>query len=144
VNGQSEKGNATLGFVLLLFALGILMLSGLQQQLNQQRYLVASEIGFLKQYAAAVSAQAWGSQLSWTSTPTWECQHQSHQGWNACILTVGKNEFLMAAYGNFPGQQSPVTLWLWGSLENSRWISTPHGWLDFCPLTDASRCQLPQ
>ena len=139
-----ERGNATLGFVLLLFALGILMLSGLQQQLNHQRFLVTSEISFLKQYAAAVSAQAWGRQLSWTSAQTWHCQQQPEQGWNACILTMENNEVVMAAYGKTPGQQTPLTLWQWGALDHSRWISTPHGWLDTCPFTEFSRCLLPQ
>ena len=81
MNRPLERGNATLGFVLLLFALGTLLLSGLQQQLSHQRHLVASEVGFLKQYAQALSAQSWGSLLRWNPQQIWQCQEQSKDGW---------------------------------------------------------------
>lgn len=119
------------------------MLSGLQQQLSHQRHLVTSEVAFLKQYAGAISAQAWGSQLSWSPQSTWDCQQQPVQDWKACVLMVGKNEAVMAVHGSSAGQQTPLTLWQWGTLDNSHWFSTPHGWLDFCPFTEAGRCQLP-
>lgn len=139
-----ERGNITLGFVLLLFALGMLMLSGLQQQLSHQRFLVASEVGFLKQYASAVSAQAWGSQLSWQSQHSWQCQQQPVKGWKSCVRVVEKNEAVMAAFGIVSGHKTPLILWKWGTLANSQWSATPHGWLDFCPFTEVERCQLPE
>ncbi|WP_183270478.1 DUF2509 family protein [Buttiauxella sp. A111] len=141
---QLERGNITLGFVLLLFALGILMLGGLQQQLSHQRFLVASEVDFLKQYASAVSAQAWGGQLSWQSQQSWQCQQHTGKGWKSCVRVVEKNEAVMAAFGMVSGQKMPLILWEWGTLVNSQWSSTPHGWLDFCPFSEATRCQLPQ
>lgn len=144
MNRPLEQGNTTLGFVLLLFALGTLMLSGLQQQLSHQRHLVASEVGFLKQYAQALSAQSWGSLLRWNPQQTWQCQEQSKDGWKVCVLAVEKNVALMAAYGRISGQQTPMVLWQWGMIENSDWISTPHGWLDFCPFAEEAKCHLPQ
>lgn len=139
-----ERGNITLGFVLLLFALGTLMLSGLQQQLSHQRFLVASEVGFLKQYISAVSAQAWGGQLSWQSQQSWQCQQQPGKGWKSCVRVVENNEAVMAAFGMVSGQKMPLILWEWGTLVNSQWSSAAHGWLDFCPFTEVSQCQLPQ
>lgn len=144
MSGKYERGNITLGFVLLLFALGILMLGGLQQQLSHQRHLVTSEVAFLKQYAGAISAQAWGSQLSWSAQADWDCQQQPEKGWKACVLMVGKNEAVMAVHGIAEGPQTPLTLWQWGTLDNLHWFSTPHGWLDFCPFMEGSRCQLPK
>ena len=144
MSGHPERGNITLGFVLLLFALGILMLGGLQRQLSHQRHLVASEVGFLKQYAAAISAQAWGSQLTWQPQQTWQCQQEIVKGWIACVLLVERNEVLMAVRGTYSGAQLPLTLWRWGVVDNSHWLSTPHGWLDFCPFAEVPRCQLPQ
>ncbi|MEW7312108.1 DUF2509 family protein [Buttiauxella gaviniae] len=120
------------------------MLSGLQQQLSHQRHLVTSEVSFIKQYVAAASAQAWGSQLLWQPQQKWQCQHRPEKGWKACVLHVEKSEFVLAVYGVISGQQTPLTLWQWGTIDNSRWLSMPHGWLDFCPLTEAAQCQLPQ
>ncbi|TDN47467.1 MULTISPECIES: YgdB family protein [Buttiauxella] len=144
MNKRFERGNVTLGFVLLLFALGMLILSGLQQQLSHQKFLVASEVGFLKQYASAVSAQSWGSQLSWQPQQSWHCQQQTENGWKACVRMQEKNEAVMAAFGIVSGQKTPLILWEWGILVNSRWSAVPHGWLDFCPFDEVTRCQLPQ
>ena len=144
MNRSLERGNITLGFVLLLFALGILMLSGLQQQLSHQRFLVASEVGFLKQYISAVSAQAWGGQLSWQSQQSWQCQQQPGKGWKSCVRAVENNEAVMASFGIVSGEKMPLILWEWGTLINSQWSSAPHGWLDFCPFAEVSQCQFPQ
>ncbi|MGB7800728.1 DUF2509 family protein [Buttiauxella sp.] len=141
---QSERGNITLGFVLLLFAMGMLMLSGLQQQLSHQRFLVASEVDFLKQYASAVSAQSWGSQLTWQSQQSWQCQQQTGKGWKSCVRVVEKNDAVMAAFAIVTGQKMPMILWQWGTLDHSQWLSTSHGWLDFCPFHEVEKCQLPQ
>ena len=141
---QLERGNITLSFVLLLFALGILMLGGLQQQLSHQRFQVASEIDFLKQYAGALSAQAWGRQLSWQSQQSWQCQQHTGKGWRSCVRVIDKNEAVMAAFGMVSGRKLPLILWEWGTLVNAQWSSTPHGWLDFCPFAEVARCQLPQ
>ncbi len=137
-----QRGGSSLAFVLLLLSLGMVMLNGLQQQLNQQQKTVASEISFLKEYAAAVSALAWGSQQRWPTTMRWYCQQQGNQ-WRACILSTEKGEALMAAQKLAAQAATPVTLWRWGSLEDARWRAAPHGWLDFCPFREAARCQLP-
>jgi len=120
------------------------MLSGLQQQLSHQRFLVASEVGFLKQYASAVSAQSWGSQLTWQSQQSWQCQQQPGKGWKSCVRVVEKDQAVMAGFAMVTGQKMPLILWQWGKLDHSQWSSTPHGWLDFCPFTEVEKCQLPQ
>ncbi|MCT4715429.1 DUF2509 family protein [Enterobacteriaceae bacterium H18W14] len=138
-----QRGSSSLVFVLLLLSLGILMLNGLQQQLNQQQKAIASEISFLKYYVDAVSALAWGGQQRWQATRQWQCQQQGKE-WRACVLLTEKGETLMAAQ-KLPGQdQLPLTLWRWGSLEDSRWRAAAHGWLDFCPIREDAQCQLPQ
>lgn len=138
-----QRGSSSLAFVLLLFSLGMLMLNGLQQQLNQQQQSVASEINLLKQYAGAASALAWGGQQRWQATNEWRCQQQELE-WRACILLTDKGETLMAAQTFSAEDKDPVTLWRWGSLEDSRWRAAPHGWLDFCPFRESTQCQLPR
>lgn len=138
-----QRGSSSLAFVLLLFTLGMLMLNGLQQQLNQQQKAVACEISFLKQYADAASALAWGSQQRWQAIRQWHCLQRGKE-WRACILLTEKGEALMAAQKLSAHEQIPVTLWRWGKLEDSRWRALPHGWLDFCPIREVAQCQLPQ
>lgn len=138
-----QRGSSSLAFVLLLFSLGMLMLNGLQQQLNQQQLAAASEINLLKQYAGAASALAWGGRQRWQATRQWRCQ-QHEQEWRACILLTDKGETLMAAQKLSAEDKNPVTLWRWGNPEESRWRAVPHGWLDFCPFREATRCQLPR
>ncbi|NIY48629.1 DUF2509 family protein [Cedecea colo] len=140
---RHQRGSSSLAFVLLLFSLGMLMLNGLQQQLDQQQKSVASEINLLKQYAGAASALAWGGQQRWQATRQWRCQ-QHEQEWRACLLLTDKGEMLMAAQKLSEADKKPVTLWRWGNLEDSRWHAEPHSWLDFCPFREAVRCQLPQ
>ncbi len=137
-----QQGSSSLAFVLLLFSLGMLMLNGLQQQLRQQQKAVASETALLKQYADAASALAWGGKLRWQAVREWRCQQQDRQ-WRACTVLTDKGETLMAAQGAAKADQNPITLWRWGKLDDTRWRDVPHGWLDFCPLREAARCQLP-
>lgn len=143
MKANPEGGSSALAFVLLLFSLGMLMLNGLQQQLNQQQSVVASEIGFLKQYVQALSAQSWGSQLRWQAANQWRCQQQANE-WRACVLVTAKGEGLMAAQEVPEHGQAPITVWRWGYIDNSRWIAAPHGWLDFCPLAETALCLLPE
>ena len=138
-----QRGSSSLAFVLLLFSFGMLMLNGLRQQLNQQQKSVASEINWLKQYAGAASALAWGGQQRWQASPQWQCQQQVAE-WRACILLNDKGETLMAAQQLSAEDKDPVTLWRWGHLQGSRWRAAPHGWLDFCPFREAALCQLPR
>jgi len=143
VKMQREQGSSSLAFVLLIFSLGMLMLSGLQQQLDRQRFAVAREIGFLKEYTAAVSALAWGSKQHWQKANQWQCKREAAQ-WRACVLMTTKDKVVMAAQGVSQQKSAPVTLWRWGKVANTQWISSSHGWADFCPLTEASQCQLPE
>lgn len=143
MRANPEKGSSALAFVLLMFSLGMLMLNGLQQQLTEQQGVVASEIDFLKQYANALSAQSWGSQQRWEASNQWRCQQQGKDG-RACVLMTEKGEGIMAAQQVPEAGQIPITLWRWGDFDNTRWIAIPHGWLDFCPLSEATLCELPE
>lgn len=144
MKGGTERGSSSLAFVLLLFSFGMLMLNGLQQQHRRQQVVVASETEYLKQYSAAVSALAWGTQRRWSNDSLWQCQQQALQ-WRACVKTIDKKRSLMAAQRQpQTAGNSPLVLWRWGKIENTRWISASHGWADFCPFTQASQCLLPE
>lgn len=138
-----QRGSSALAFVLLLFFLGMLMLNGLQQQLNQQQDAVAREVGYLKSYAGAVSALAWGSQVRWQGTNERQCQQKGSE-WRACMLMTAKRESVLAGHMLSENEKHPVTLWRWGYLKDDRWHAAPHGWLDFCPFREEAQCLLPE
>ncbi|HEY1846002.1 MAG TPA: DUF2509 family protein [Buttiauxella sp.] len=143
MKANRQSGSSSLAFVLLLMALGLLMLHGLQQQLNQQQAGVAREVGYLKSYAGAVSALAWGRRQRWQGMEQWQCQRKDSQ-WRACLRVTGKGESLMAAQKLSSVDKTPVTLWRWGKLVNNRWRTAIHGWIDFCPLKEGAQCLLPE
>ncbi|MEL4012697.1 YgdB family protein [Dryocola clanedunensis] len=142
MNRHHQQGSSSLAFVLLLFSLGMLILNGLQQQLHGQRTAVAGEVRYLKEYAAATSAMAWGGQQSWQGKKHWQCQQQT-TGWRACLRITEDGKGIMAAQGVYPKESAPVTLWRWGTLSSGRWAAAPHGWADFCPLPEVDACLLP-
>jgi hypothetical protein len=143
MNRHHQQGSSSLAFVLLLFSLGMLMLSGLQQQLQGQHTAVAGEVRYLKEYATATSALAWGGQQSWQGKNHWQCQQQI-TSWRACVRILKNGKVIMAAQGVYPKESPPVTLWRWGTLKNGRWEAAPHGWADFCPLPEVDACLLPK
>lgn len=138
-----ERGSSALAFVLLMFSLGMVMLNGLQQQLNLQQSVVAGEVNYLQQYAQALSAQSWGSQQRWEPLTQWQCKMQGGL-WRACVLVLETGEGIMAAQKVSEQGNVPITLWHWGNIEDTRWVVAPHGWLDFCPLSEVALCLLPE
>ena len=136
---KQEKGSTSLLMVLMLFAVGSLMLSGLSRQLGAQRFEVAAEIQFIKNQTAARSALAWGENQNWHPQRTWQCQVESSNQWHACLHLTDKGEALLAA----SGPALAFTLWRWGVLQGNKLAASAQGWLDFCPLLDDDLCKLP-
>ena len=115
-----QRGLSSLLMVLLLLALGTLLLQGLHQQQRSLLAQTASETRALGDAADAHSALQWGKGLVWPLQETVSCQQNAAFGWRGGIL-----------------------LWQSGAIEQNRVRFSPHGWSDFCPLKEASLCQMP-
>ncbi|GLR08348.1 hypothetical protein COO59_13815 [Mixta theicola] len=125
-----------LAMVLLVLLLGSGLLHATRQQLDGALSLVADERQFLLEQHQALSALAWGAQLTWPPQQQgWHCQRQPQFGWRACVLHRDNGEALLRGGGESTAGEA-LALWQWLTPgEGGRWQPLAHGWLDFCPLS---------
>lgn len=143
----NQRGLSALTMVLLLLAFGVFMLRGLHQQLNNNLHNVASEALAIRQFSAALSAQAWGMHRRWTPAADWQCQQDNQRRWRACLrqdtLNQRTNGIVLAAQALPEDTQQPITVWRYGQQAGDKLQFLPHSWSDFCPLAEANLCVLP-
>lgn len=123
--------------VLLLLALGSLLLQGLNQQQRALLAQTAGETQAIRETARAHSALQWGKGLAWLIQDASACQHADAEGWHACLRIFDDASVLLIASGG------GVLLWQSGGIEEGMVRFSPHGWSDFCPLTEANLCLMP-
>ncbi|MEN0614800.1 DUF2509 family protein [Klebsiella indica] len=132
-----QRGFSSLLMVLLLFALGSLLLQGLNQQQRSLLAQAANEMQALRDTASVQSALQWGKGLSWPRQEAVSCQQDVTLGWRACLRIFSDASVLLI------GGSGTMLLWQTGTVEQNRVRFSPHGWSDFCPLKEASLCQMP-
>lgn len=132
-----QRGLSSLLMVLLLLALGSLLLQGLNQQQRSLMAQTSSETQALRDAADAHSALQWGKGLSWPQQEAVSCQQDAAHGWRACLRIFSDASVLLIGGGG------RMLLWQSGEVEQNRVRFSPHGWSDFCPLKEASLCQMP-
>lgn len=142
MNLYREAGQSTLLMVLMLLLLGLMMLSGLSYYLADQRQWGMKEVRSIVRYAGAQSALAWGSRQQWSPQPHWQCQTETFSGLRACLYQAKDNEVLLAGTLVGSNLSESLVFWRWGRLKNGKFIASAHGWLDYCPLSDKTRCNL--
>ncbi|CAO97801.1 DUF2509 family protein [Erwinia tasmaniensis] len=132
----SQRGGSTLLMVIILLLMGTLMLNATRRQLGDAINLVGDERIYLQQYTAATSALAWGQRLPWKAGEGWRCQQLGEYRWRACLHVA--RMLLRADSG-----PDTLTLYHWMNKSRSdRWKFRPHGWLDYCPLTEKGGCDV--
>lgn len=135
-----QGGFSSISMVMMVLVLGGVLLHGLEQHLRAQSSLLMNERGAIIAFNNALSALAWGTTLNWQPIREWRCQTTQDTGWRVCIKALPRADVLMAAQGL--KDNPPLTLWRWGTIGASLTFSS-HGWIDICPLSEASLCQLP-
>jgi len=135
-----QKGFSSIGMVMMLLILGSVLLHGLDQHLRAQTPLLINERDAIHAFNAAISAQAWGTTVNWQPGSKWQCQTMPASGWRACLKAGLKSDVLLAAQGVNDNQ--PITLWRWGK-QGATITFSANGWIDSCPLSEATLCQLP-
>ena len=130
---------SSLLMVLLLLTLGSLLLEGLNLQQRALLAQTASETQAIRDTAIAHSALQWGKGLVWPLQETVSCQQNAALGWRACLRVFSDASVLLIGGSDGGG----ILLWQSGVIEQNRVRFSPHGWSDFCPLREASLCQMP-
>ncbi|MDQ7882867.1 DUF2509 family protein [Atlantibacter hermannii] len=135
-----QRGFSSVSMVMMLLILGAVLLHGLEQHLRTESSLLMNERRAMSAFNNALSAQAWGTTLDWQPTSEWQCKMRPENGWRACLKSISPGEVLMAAQGL--QDKPPLTLWRWGKRGATVTFSS-QGWIDICPLREATLCQLP-
>ncbi|MBZ7831403.1 DUF2509 family protein [Raoultella planticola] len=132
-----QRGASSLLMVLLLLALGSMLLQGLNQQQRSLLAQTAGETQAIRETAGAHSALQWGKTLAWTVHDANACRDSAAGGWRACLRIFDDASALLIASGG------RILLWQSGRVEEGVVRFSPHGWSDFCPLTEANLCRIP-
>ena len=128
---------ASMALVLLLLALGSLLLAGIHQQYQALSGRVASEARRMRDAAEAHSALEWGRRQPWSSEVTEQCRQPTEIAGSVCLRIFTDGALLLIASGG------AARRWLSGEVAQGAVVFLPHGWSDFCPLTEAMLCQPP-
>ncbi|MDQ9185586.1 DUF2509 family protein [Cronobacter sakazakii] len=108
---------------------------------GQPFWRAANESAAIKAFNAALSALALSQSQRWVFTPQWQCQTLPEVKGRACVRQM--QTYLLVAAEGAEENAVPLTLWRWAQPDGDRLRFMPHGWSDFCPLTEAKQCQLP-
>ncbi|MCS3430950.1 YgdB family protein [Klebsiella sp. BIGb0407] len=137
-----EAGHSTLLMVMMLLLLGLMMMAGLSSYLAAQRQWGMKEVRTIVRYAGAQSALAWGAEQQWSPQQRWQCQTEALSGLHACLYQLKSNEVLLAGTLVDGNLSENLVFWRWGEVKKGKFIASNHGWLDYCPLSDKTRCNL--
>lgn len=132
-----QRGVSSLALVLLLLLLGSLMLNGLNQQLTSHIWRVNRERQGIRSISDVSSAMELARHRRWPSEPAMQCLQPTAEGVRSCLHIFADGSALLIA------ASAESTLWRLGRVEGDQVRFSPHGWSDFCPLTESALCQLP-
>ncbi|MEQ9745622.1 YgdB family protein [Pectobacterium actinidiae] len=142
-----QEGSGTLAMVMLIAIIGLLLMSGLQRQLDTAIQVGNDERHYLRAFNQALSSLNWGRGQHWnTLTENWQCQQLSAEPLVVCLRAASDGEQgLLRGEGMFPASTRPLRLYqrVSFSLLSSGQIAIQplgNGWLDFCPDKDVARC----
>ncbi|KOC89774.1 DUF2509 family protein [Winslowiella iniecta] len=140
---SQQQGSGAITMVVMILLLGTALLNATRQQLSASLSLVADERQHIIEFYAAQAALAWGSQLSWPASAGWHCQSELQQQWRACINRINPQRGLLRGEQLTSAHQA-IVHWHWVEdlpADGQRVRLLAHGWIDFCPLSNASGCE---
>ncbi|MDY4387451.1 YgdB family protein [Pectobacterium aroidearum] len=142
-----QKGSGTLAMVLLIAAIGLLLMSGLQRQLESAIQVGNDERHYLRAFNQALSSLNWGIGLRWrVSTESWQCQQLSAEQLVVCLRAASDGkQGVLRGEGTLPASTRTLKLYQRVSFlaQSSSQIAIQplaNGWLDFCPDKEVMRC----
>ncbi|CAG73902.1 putative exported protein [Pectobacterium atrosepticum SCRI1043] len=142
-----QGGSGTLAMVLLIAIIGLLLMSGLQRQLDAAIQMGNDERHYLRAFNQALSSLNWGSGQRWgTITENWQCQQLSTEQLAVCLRAASDGEQgILRGEGALPASVRALRLYQrvsFSALSSGQIAIQPlgNGWLDFCPDKDVARC----
>ncbi|KAF1370245.1 DUF2509 family protein [Yokenella regensburgei] len=132
-----QRGMSTLAMVLLMLLLGSLLLQGLNHQHQSTLAQTRVETESLRESARVQAALEWGRMQAWASEPGIQCREVSTFAARVCLRKLSEGRVLLIAGGQV------FRYWLSGEEASGKVTFSPYGWSDFCPLKEATLCQLP-
>ncbi|WP_437214388.1 YgdB family protein [Pectobacterium sp. LFLA-215] len=142
-----QTGSGTLPMVLLIAVIGLLLMSGLQRQLDTAIQVGNDERHYLRAFNQALSSLNWGKGQRWNAlTESWQCQQLSEEQLVVCLRAASDGrQGLLRGEGTLPSSVRPLTLYQRVSflaLSSGQIAIQPlgNGWLDFCPDKEVTRC----
>ncbi|MEQ9864261.1 YgdB family protein [Pectobacterium aroidearum] len=142
-----QKGSGTLAMVLLIAVIGLLLMSGLQRQLESAIQVANDERYYLRAFNQALSSLNWGRGLRWrVSTESWQCQQLSAEQLVVCLRAASDGkQGVLRGEGTLPASTRTLKLYQRVSflaLSPGQIAIQPlaNGWLDFCPDKEVTRC----
>ncbi|ACT11960.1 MULTISPECIES: YgdB family protein [Pectobacterium] len=142
-----QKGSGTLAMVLLIAVIGLLLMSGLQRQLESAIQVGNDERHYLRAFNQALSSLNWGIGLRWrVSTESWQCQQLSAEQLVVCLRAASEGkQGVLRGEGTLPASTRTLKLYQRVSflaLSSGQIAIQPlaNGWLDFCPDKEVTRC----
>ncbi len=135
-----QQGSGALIAVILLLMMSAMLLNASRQQAEDALALVADERIWFQQASLAESALNWGKQLQWPEQGAgWQCQKASFFQWRTCLLSEQDIRVLLRGDSG----TGTVAFYQWATRtgDTNKLLIQPHGWLDFCPLSEEKRCQ---
>jgi hypothetical protein len=132
-----QRGNSTLGMVLMMLLMGGLTLHATRTQLSQGMVLVADEQLHSQDFWQAQAALTWGRVQNWPQATGWQCQQWTAEQWQSCLLRMEDDNALLSGHG----EGRALWLYRWVSISNTQPQPQEHGWIDYCPLSQPALCQ---
>ncbi|WP_231578078.1 MULTISPECIES: YgdB family protein [Dickeya] len=144
MQGRQQQGSI-LVVVMLVMMIGLLMLGGLQRQLDVQLRQGIDEQRFWQAFNQGVSSLNWGISLQWQIIEGWQCQTQPSAQLRVCLRINNEDRYgLLRAEGNVIGERQPLAFYhrvvADVAATGGRIQPVAGGWSDFCPETMEFAC----
>lgn len=133
-----KQAGSALFMVIVVLALSAALLGATRRELDQSLSRTGDEQRYLHQTSQATSALAWGSQQVWSDRTGWQCRQERAAGWRSCLYGAEGSPALLR--GDSGTASVALYQWMFWSRASGRVAAMPHGWLDYCPLTEEERC----
>lgn len=152
-----QKGTGTLISVLIIFTVGLLLLTALQRELEGAFNISGQERFYLKAYNQAASSLSWGVSKQWPLRSLSQRTSRRHQGWyceteqinqlKSCIKPMLEIGIFLIKGESILGNRSEKII-LYQSAQTNEMPNTTEqklvpvtgGWLDFCPVKNEKFC----